>query len=88
MKIWFWSNGIILRHRKCRNNISSWINKFCKKYKSIWIWKQTQLNKRYKVVFNAINPDEIIQWKGSLLNKTLINLPLSLEEIALQLFRI
>ena len=34
-----------------------------------------------------MNPDEIIQWQGSLLSKTLIKLPSSLEEVALQLFK-
>ena len=54
---------------------------------NLFEYEQTHLNKRYKGFFNAMNPDEIIQWQGSLLKKTLIKLPSSLEEIALQLFK-
>jgi len=54
---------------------------------NLFEYEQTHLNKRYKGFFNAMNPDEIIQWQGQLLKKTLIKLPSSLEEIALQLFK-
>ena len=54
---------------------------------NLFEYEQTHLNKRYKGFFKAMNPDEIIQWQGSLLSKTLIRLPSSLEEIALQLFK-
>ena len=54
---------------------------------NLFEYEQTHLNKRYKGFFQAMNPDEIIQWQGSLLSKTLIRLPSSLEEVALQLFK-
>ena len=54
---------------------------------NLFEYEQTHLNKRYKGFFKAMNPDEIIEWQGSLLSKTLIRLPSSLEEIALQLFK-
>ena len=54
---------------------------------NLFEYEQTHLNKRYKGFFKAMNPDEIIQWQGSLLNKPLTRLPSSLEEIALQLFK-
>ena len=54
---------------------------------NLFEYEQTHLNKRFKGFFNAMPPDEIIQWQGSLLSKTLIKLPSSLEEIALQLFK-
>jgi hypothetical protein len=54
---------------------------------NLFEYEQTHLNKRYKGFFKAMNPDEIIEWQGSLLSKTLTRLPSSLEEIALQLFK-
>ena len=54
---------------------------------NLFEYEQTHLNKRYKGLLKAMNPDEIIQWQGSLLSKTLIRLPSSLEEVALQLFK-
>jgi hypothetical protein len=54
---------------------------------NLFEYEQTHLNKRYKGFFNAMNPDEIMQWQGSLLSKPLTRLPSSLEEIALQLFK-
>ena len=54
---------------------------------NLFEYEQTHLNKRYQGFFKAMTPDEIIQWQGSLLSKTLIKLPSSLEEIALQLFK-
>ena len=54
---------------------------------NLFEYEQTHLNKRYQGFFKAMTPDEIVQWQGSLLSKTLIRLPSSLEEIALQLFK-
>lgn len=54
---------------------------------NLFVYEQTHLNKRFKGFFNAMKPEEIITWQGSLINKTLIRLPSSLEEIALQLFK-
>jgi hypothetical protein len=54
---------------------------------NLFEYEQTHLCKRYKGFFNALNPDEIIQWQGSLISKPLIKLPSSLEAIATQLFK-
>ena len=54
---------------------------------NLFVYEQTHLNKRMKGFFNVMKPEEIITWQGSLLNKTLIRLPSSLEDIALQLFK-
>ena len=54
---------------------------------NLFEYEQTHLCKRYKGFFNALNPDEIIQWQGKLISKPLIKLPSSLEAIAVQLFK-
>ena len=54
---------------------------------NLFEYEQIHLNKRYQGFFKSMNPEEIIKWQGSLLSKTLIRLPSSLEEIALQLFK-
>ena len=54
---------------------------------NLFVYEQTHLNKRFKGFFNSMKPEDIISWQGSLISKTLIRLPSSLEEIALQLFK-
>lgn len=54
---------------------------------SLFEYEQTHLNKRYKGLLKAMTPDEIICWQNKLLSKSLIKLPGSLEDIALQLFK-
>lgn len=54
---------------------------------NLYVYEQAHLNKRMKGLFKTMKPEEVITWQGSLINKTLIRLPSSLEEIALQLFK-